>query len=117
MKNLVLGSVALIVIGMSSAFAADMPVKAPPPPAPAAPYNWSGLYVGGNFGGAWTSGNLKPPAFASVATLNSRRMSVVTGCSNFGRRMMWANLTTNSVHAKVFAALQFDFNQKTIQPE
>jgi hypothetical protein len=59
----------------------------------------------------------KPPAFASVATLNSRRMSVVTGCSNFGRRMMWANLTTNSVHAKVFAALQFDFNQKTIQPE
>jgi hypothetical protein len=59
----------------------------------------------------------KPPAFASVATLNSRRMSVVTGCSNFGRRMMWANLTTNSVHAKVYAALQFDFNQKTIQPE
>src|SRR6516165_10607848 len=62
MKNLVLGSVALIVIGVSiPAFAADMPVKAPPPPAPTAPYNWSGLYVGGNFGGAWTSGNLNIP--------------------------------------------------------
>jgi opacity protein-like surface antigen len=53
MKNLVLGSVALIAIGVSvSAHAADMAVKAPPPAAAAAPYNWSGLYVGGNFGGA-----------------------------------------------------------------
>jgi hypothetical protein len=34
MKSLVLGSVALIVIGASiPAFAADMPVKAPPPSA------------------------------------------------------------------------------------
>jgi outer membrane immunogenic protein len=49
MKNLVLGSVALIAIGVSiPAPAADMAVKAPPPSAPAAPYNWSGLYVGGS---------------------------------------------------------------------
>src|SRR5215472_11035454 len=62
MKGIVFGSVALTVIGMSiRALAADMPVKAPPPPAPAAPYKWSGLYVGGNFGGAWTSGNLTIP--------------------------------------------------------
>ena len=40
--------------------AADMAVKVPPP-APVAPYNWSGLYVGGNFGGAWTSGSLNIP--------------------------------------------------------
>jgi opacity protein-like surface antigen len=59
MKNAFLRSVALIAIGVSiPARAADMAVKAPPPPASAAPYNWSGLYVGGNFGGAWTSGNL-----------------------------------------------------------
>jgi hypothetical protein len=38
-----------------------MAVKAPPPAAAAAPYNWSGLHVGGNFGGAWTSGNLNIP--------------------------------------------------------
>ena len=63
MKNLVLGSVALVAIGVSiPAHAADMPVKAPPPaPTTAAPYNWSGLYVGANFGGAWTSGNLNIP--------------------------------------------------------
>jgi hypothetical protein len=58
-KNLFLLTIALIAIGDGlPALAADMAVKAPPPSAPAAPYNWSGLYVGGNFGGAWTSGNL-----------------------------------------------------------
>ena len=68
MKNLVLGSVALIAIGVSfSAYA----VKAPPPSAPATPYNWSGFYVGGNFGGAWTSGNLNIQATISMAALPS----------------------------------------------
>jgi opacity protein-like surface antigen len=38
-----------------------MAVKATPPTVPVAPYNWSGLYVGGNFGGAWTSGSLNIP--------------------------------------------------------
>jgi outer membrane immunogenic protein len=42
---------ALFVGSMGSAFAADMPVKAPPPVAPI--YNWTGFYVGGNVGGAW----------------------------------------------------------------
>jgi len=60
MKGLVLGSVALISVSIP-AYAADMAVKAPPPTVSVAPYNWSGLYVGGNFGGAWTSGNLNIP--------------------------------------------------------
>jgi outer membrane immunogenic protein len=36
------------------AFAADMAVKAPPP-VPAPVYNWTGLYIGGNFGGGWSA--------------------------------------------------------------
>jgi hypothetical protein len=57
MRNLFLGSAALIAIGVCvSARAADMPVKAPPF-LPEPPYNWSGAYVGANVGGAWTSGN------------------------------------------------------------
>jgi opacity protein-like surface antigen len=61
MKNLFVGGVAFVVLGVSvAAHAADMPVKAPPP-AVAAPYNWSGLYIGANFGGAWTSGSLNIP--------------------------------------------------------
>jgi outer membrane immunogenic protein len=34
----------------SSAMAADLPVKAPPPPAPV--YTWTGCYIGGNVGWA-----------------------------------------------------------------
>src|SRR5262245_16635734 len=36
----------------SAAQAADMPLKAPPPPAPVM-YNWTGFYIGGHIGGAW----------------------------------------------------------------
>ena len=60
MRNLFLRGVALIAVGVSvAANAADMAVKAPPIPEP--PYNWSGPYVGANFGGAWTSGSLNIP--------------------------------------------------------
>jgi opacity protein-like surface antigen len=58
MRNLFFGSAALIAIGSSvAAHAADMVVKARPP-APPPPYNWSGFYIGGNFGGAWSNGSL-----------------------------------------------------------
>ena len=45
------------------ASAADMSVKAPKYKAPvvASAYNWSGLYVGANFGGGWTNGSLNIP--------------------------------------------------------
>src|SRR5215831_17135663 len=60
MKSLFLTSVALITIGANVvAHAADMPAKALP--VITAPYNWSGFYVGANFGGAWTSGSLNIP--------------------------------------------------------
>jgi opacity protein-like surface antigen len=62
MENLFRASVALIAVGVSVvAHAADMPTKALPAPVSPPPYNWSGLYVGANFGGAWTSGNLNIP--------------------------------------------------------
>jgi outer membrane immunogenic protein len=41
-----------ILATSTSAFAADMAVKAPPP-APAPVYNWTGFYVGANGGYAW----------------------------------------------------------------
>ena len=53
MKKLLLGSVALAALAIcGSAWAADMPRKAPA--APAAPVvTWTGCYVGGNVGGGW----------------------------------------------------------------
>jgi outer membrane immunogenic protein len=51
MKRIVAAaSVALFGVG-SGAFAADMPLKALPPPV--ALYTWTGCYVGGNGGGLW----------------------------------------------------------------
>jgi opacity protein-like surface antigen len=62
MKNLILGGAALLALGADiSAQAADMAVKALPPVSAPAPYNWSGLYVGANFGGAWSNNSLNIP--------------------------------------------------------
>jgi opacity protein-like surface antigen len=58
-RNLLLASVVCCAVG-ASAHAADIPVKAALPPA-ALPYDWSGPYVGANFGGAWTSNSLNIP--------------------------------------------------------
>ena len=59
MKRLAL-AVALGVSAASAALAADMaqPALIPAPP----PYNWSGFYIGGNLGAAWTGGNFSDPA-------------------------------------------------------
>ncbi|MCA6122968.1 porin family protein [Bradyrhizobium sp. WSM 1704] len=60
MKKFLLGTVALAAFA-GPAFAADMPArtytKAPPPvTAPALVYNWTGFYIGGHVGGAFTDG-------------------------------------------------------------
>jgi outer membrane immunogenic protein len=60
MKKILLGAAALAAFA-GQAFAADMPArtysKAPPPyTAPAVVYNWTGFYIGGHVGGAFTDG-------------------------------------------------------------
>ncbi len=56
MKKTLMASVALIALGTGIAGAADMPLKAPPPPLPP-PFSWTGFYIGGNVGGAWVGDN------------------------------------------------------------
>jgi outer membrane immunogenic protein len=53
MKKFLLATVGLVALfGMAApASAADMPVKAPPPPVVAPIYNWTGFYIGAN--GGW----------------------------------------------------------------
>jgi outer membrane immunogenic protein len=62
MKHLIPAGVASMMIA-GSAFAADMPLKAP---APAPSLDWNGFYVGGTFGGDWSDKN-----FVNVVTTNS----------------------------------------------
>ena len=57
-RKFLLASVGAIVL-TGSAFAADLPSRAPPPvylPPPPI-FTWTGIYVGGQIGYAWTSGN------------------------------------------------------------
>jgi outer membrane immunogenic protein len=55
MKNWPAGLISLLaLVPFGIARAADMPVKAPAPPAPAA-YSWTGAYIGGNIGYGWSA--------------------------------------------------------------
>jgi outer membrane immunogenic protein len=54
MKRSITLGFALFALAAAPAFAAELPVKAPPmPPVIAPAYNWSGCYIGGNVGAGW----------------------------------------------------------------
>jgi len=54
-KQAAIGIAALCVLVGTPALAADMPIKAPPMPAPV--YGWAGWYIGGNAGWVGSTGN------------------------------------------------------------
>ena len=62
-QKIFLAGIAAAGLLSGSALASDLPAKAPVYTAPIAPppYNWSGLYVGANFGGGWSNGSLNIP--------------------------------------------------------
>ena len=72
MKKLFFATVALAAVGAAPAFAADLGARAIPitakAPAYVAPiYNWTGFYLGGHLGGAFSSDN----NFSGLATGNN----------------------------------------------
>ena len=69
-KPTLIGSAIAAVLSTTSALAADMALKAPPP-APV--YRWTGFYGGGNIGYSWgsTSGNLGDPDIFFFSGLGS----------------------------------------------
>jgi outer membrane immunogenic protein len=66
MKYRFLASAAIAAIMTSTAFAADMPLKAA---APVALYDWSGMYLGGVVGGAWGTNDISNPGLGILGTL------------------------------------------------
>ena len=60
-----LGAIAAVTIA-GSALAADMAIKAPPPPAPV--WSWTGFYIGANGGWGWANSNITATTFQSTVT-------------------------------------------------
>ena len=70
------------------ALAADLPMPAPPPRAPAAyipvapPFSWTGIYIGGNAGAAWNRGTVSDASGNSFSLPTSN--AVFTGGGQVG---------------------------------
>ena len=68
-KKLITCLIGVVGLIATPAFAADIAVKAPRPlPAPAPVYSWTGFYVGGNVGYAWSRASMDPSIFAPNCT-------------------------------------------------
>jgi outer membrane immunogenic protein len=84
MHKALCGAVAAIALIGTPAFAADTPVKAPPP-SPAPVYSWTGWYVGGNIGASYGTFKTDFNAPLTVAvTDNSPSAGTASGVSTFG---------------------------------
>jgi len=91
-----LASAAMAAIMTSTAFAADMPIKAAA--APVGLYDWGGIYLGGVVGGAWGTNDLSDPgldvfgALVGIPTVQSVNPSAFIGGIEGGSRYQFAKL-------------------------
>lgn len=80
-------------VGPQLAFAADMEIKAAPPPrAPAyvqPPFGWTGFYLGGNLGVAWAGADVTD---SSGRTLNIRTNGTFIGGGQVGFNVQLSSL-------------------------
>jgi outer membrane immunogenic protein len=82
MKFRVLAGAAISAVLAGSAFAADMPLKAPPP---VLAYDWSGFYIGGVIGGGWSHVDSSDPGLGLIGTLiNVPVIQTTTGSAFIG---------------------------------
>jgi outer membrane immunogenic protein len=112
MKKILLAGSALLTVVSGSAMAADMrPARAPvytKAPMMAPTYNWSGCYIGGNFGGLWAKKDWSVTASTSQ-DLSSALGGGQVGCNYqvttwvFGIQgdYDWTNASADSADARL----------------
>lgn len=76
MKQFAFGMLAL-AFGIVTASAADLPLKAPPPPAPV--FNWTGFYVGANGGGIWSNNDVSNNFFDGAGVASAQTLAALAG--------------------------------------
>src|SRR5262252_8975757 len=101
MRHLLRAALLMTALQFSGvASAADLPLKAPPAPAPVY-YNWTGFYLGVNLGGSWghqsvtaCDGGNKPPPAAVVPPIlcasDTLHMNGVIGGGQIGYNWQFA---------------------------
>jgi outer membrane immunogenic protein len=99
MKNL-LGTLAVAAALATPAMAADMPLKAPPPPIPV--FTWTGVYGGGFIGGMWTHTD-NSFVFPPPASFNQSASTGIGG-GIIGAQYQWNSLVLG-VEGNLAAAL------------
>ena len=72
---------AAILLSPLAAHAADLAVKAPPPP-PVPVFSWTGFYIGPNVGGAWTNNRFTDTLF--LTNFNNNNQGVFIGGGQIG---------------------------------
>src|ERR1700740_1614666 len=82
MNKILVASVALLALGTTTAGAADMAVKAAPPPLLPPVFSWTGVYIGANIGGAWAHDGLHDTLFLS--NFNNASNGVFIGGGQIG---------------------------------
>ena len=83
MKNAAIRFVAIVALMGTPALAADMAVKAPPPPVAAPTYSWTGFYIGGDIGGLQTSNTATWNPLPSPIAFGKSPSTGGTGGSSF----------------------------------
>jgi outer membrane immunogenic protein len=94
MNKLLLGVVGAIAV-VSSASAADMAVpysKAPGPTMMATAYNWSGFYIGGEVGGAWSNAAYLHTNTTGTIDPITHNASSWAGGGQLGFQYQWSNI-------------------------
>lgn len=101
MKKAALGIFAIAALIGTPALAADMALKAPPPP-PAPVYNWTGFYIGGTLGYGWGTSRQYDPLGDS------------TGQYSINGPVGGAEVGYNWQYQKVVLGLEADFSAANI---
>ena len=95
MNKLLLGALGAIAM-VSSASAADMaappPYRAPAPAMVATAYNWSGFYIGGEVGGAWSDMAYLHTNTGGIIDPITHHPSSWAGGGQVGFQYQWSNI-------------------------